>query len=146
MEENKKDKIYMLWETLDERFNARQWTKIMQIPHQTFLKIQSTIVDQLIHDQKLYNKYFKNFYSNHVKLLNWFMLASDKKSAIQPYVFKTLVNNGIMFYNEKIKEVFEDKFQRVMAPNNSYNSNDIKVMKEEVYRDFFNDLLNRNKL
>ena len=91
------------------------------MPSYVFLKIQERIVDQLMHDQKLYDKYFKNFYHNHVKLLNWFMLATDKKAEIQPYLFKTLVNNGMVFYNEKIKEVFEDKFLKVRPSKNAQN-------------------------
>lgn len=146
MEGVHKDKIYMLYECLSERFNPGQWKKIKQLPAHMFLKVQSDIVEQLLHDQKLYARYFENFYCNHVKLLNWSMLATEKKSEILPYVFKSLVNNGLMFYNSKIKEVFEDKFHRVMHNKNRRDDRDVESMKEEIYRDFFNDLLNRNQI
>ena len=146
MEECKKEKIYMILEVLEEKFNPRQWARITVTPPHIFLKLQQHILEQLLFDQKLFNKYFKNFYSNHVKLLTWFMLATDRKSEISPYVFKVLVNNGMMFYNEKIKEVFEDKFHRVAQPKNQQSSRDSQFLQEQVYLDFFNDLLNRNRL
>ena len=65
MEELKQEKIFMLWESLDEKFNLRQWRKIKQLPSYVFLKIQEGIVEQLMHNQKLYAKYFivENFSS-----------------------------------------------------------------------------------
>ena len=54
-------------------------------------------------NEKMFNKHFHRFHSNHIKLLNWSLLAIKNKTEISPYVFKELVNNDIKFYNEKIK-------------------------------------------
>jgi hypothetical protein len=36
-------------------------------------------------------------------LLNWSVLAVEKKAEITPYVFKNLVNRGRSFFNRKVK-------------------------------------------
>ena len=61
------------------------------------------------------------------------MLAIEKKHEIEKYVFKRLVSNGITFYNEKIKEAFENRFIKNSQSEKIINKMELKDLEEEVY-------------
>ena len=58
MEEKKIDKLYMLAEVLNERFDKEQWKKIAMIKPAIFLKLQSKIKARLMNNEKMYNTHF----------------------------------------------------------------------------------------
>ena len=81
-----------------------------------------------------------------MKLLNWSLLAVENKAQISAYVFKDLVNNNIKFYNERIKQVFDDRFKKSKSTKMAPDHEKLRDLQNQMYKDYFNNVLERNKL
>jgi hypothetical protein len=133
--EEKKKSLYMVYHVLKEKFNRNQWEIISENSSNSFLKLQEGILKNLLKNKNLYDQYFYQFYTNHTKLLHWSILSTQHKAEIEDYVFKRLVNNGITFYNEKIKEAFQNKsFKHTSSSVGKVSHIQLKTMKDQVYR------------
>lgn len=104
----------MVNEVLSQRFNDEQWNAISAEKPAQFLKKQQIILNKLLNEQNLFDRYFDTFYDNHVKLLNWSFLAIDNKASITPYIFKNLVGKGNEHYSEKNKKNVDSKYFKTL--------------------------------
>jgi len=77
LEENlKRHKFIILKLKLKEHFNHTQWTLITAVDPKTFLNNQQHLLNKLMNNPKMHHKYFQLFYSNHIQILHWYILAA----------------------------------------------------------------------
>lgn len=61
--------------------------------------MQESIMDNLLSNIDLFEKYFDNFYHNHSKLYYWASSNKSKKLDIKSYVFKKILNENLPAYH-----------------------------------------------
>lgn len=133
----------MLEETLSERFNTKQWLRIRTQSHQLFQKKQQKTLQRLLGDPKLFARKFGGFYDNHVRLLNWSVLAVENKAEICEYVFKDLVNRGNQFYIQKMQTALEHKLLKKKEAKDGFDLKDIQHIEHDVYKEIFEEMVSK---
>ena len=65
---------------LPTKFSTRLWHEINQSPPEAFLTAQARILNFIMSNILIFNKYFAPFYRNHLCLYHWYALARENKS------------------------------------------------------------------